>query len=317
MDGYLPLKASEKHPIQFQQSWFSQAQCLHTTRNVQCRQQFLLANIALCATLAPLVSQDFPSCSNACRGATAGIIDRTPYFFYFLLTSLGFVFCHHQCCLHHHLRHLSHMLSLISSQSQWISLWFWFRETNKQKPQTENCSLKGMCLDSISSHSCSDILGKWENKKSKLARSRDSSLPAGGFGYASLTQASPIDVIAALSPTPLALCLLLQILYLELFLVLGLTSGLDVLGYFAQDQDFWVPFVHSFTRFLLILLDAATLGAGEVALKGFLFQPFIPYWGCWLFKPGWMDIGQWEAKYPDPQVLEHWVCRKTIDPKKI
>lgn len=67
------------------------------------------------------------------------------------------------------------------------------------------------------------------------------------------------DIIAALSPTPLSLCLLLQILYLELFLVLILTPGLDALGYFAQDQDFWVPFEHSFTQFLLILLDAATL----------------------------------------------------------
>lgn len=72
----------------------------------------------------------------------------------------------------------------------------------------------------------------WELRKQKVqtARAINSSLPACGFVYGTAAQTASLG-FPVLSLTPLALCLLLQILCLELFLALCSISGLDVLGH--------------------------------------------------------------------------------------
>ena len=93
----------------------------------------------------------------------------------------------------------------------------------------------------------------WELRKQEVqtVRAINSSLLAGGFVYGTAAQTSSLG-FTVLSLTPLAFCLLLQILCLELFLVLCLIPGLDALGCLVW--GLWVPFGHSLNLALTIFL---------------------------------------------------------------
>lgn len=107
------LKGNLNHPIQFWQLCFPPTRFSHISRRVL---PWLLwpLRILPAAQIPPIAEGNAlvlasPSLVTV-RDDTAGTVDRSHFFFFWLCWS--FVLClYHQCWLHHHLCHLSHQCS--------------------------------------------------------------------------------------------------------------------------------------------------------------------------------------------------------------
>ena len=137
-----------------------------------------------------------------------------------------------------------------------------------------------MSLDFITSNLVLISLGT--EKKSKLIRFINSSLPACGFEYGTASWASSLACH----------CTFFSLWSFWPFCFYCISSAWNYFGFeldpwawcfglFGLELRLWDPFGYSLMLAMLILfLTASILGAGEVKPKGFLFL-FILYWG-WL-----------------------------------